>query len=230
MTADLGAAKAALEAYAATRLGGGTVGSIAVRAAGRIDEGYVSSGLALFDVTVRHTDGTSRTLQVVRKHTGVNEVLALRALRRVPDGSGLPVLIADGRDAAGHWVLLPFYAGSKPPGRLAVPAGVFDVLAHVHARYERRCDELDGVVTIDGPWWNDLCHRVILPIIDQELTLRDRSDLRTARVAVVEAATDPRFGRALERLPMTLIHGDMHDGNIIDGPDGIRVIDWGNAR
>src|SRR5262249_38524560 len=127
MTADLGAATAALEAYLATRLGAVAVHSIAVRAAGRINKGYIARGLELFDVTVEHADGTSHTLQVVRKHTGANEVLALRALRHVPEPSGLPVLIADGRDAAGHWVLLPFYAGSNPLTRLAAPAAVFDV-------------------------------------------------------------------------------------------------------
>jgi hypothetical protein len=229
MSADLGAAKAALEAYVATRPGVVATHSIAIRAAGTIDKGHVSRGLELFDVSVGHADGTSTSLQVVRKHTGANEVLALRALQRVSDASGLPVLIADGRDAAGRWVLLPFYAGPNPPGRLAVPAAVFDVLAHVHARYQHRGNELDGIITIDTRWWNDLCRRVILPILDEALA-RGRSELRAARDAVLEAATDPRFGRALERLPMTLLHGDMHDGNVIDGPEGIRIVDWGNAR
>ena len=70
---------------------------------------------------------------------------------------------------------------------------------------------------------------MILPILDEALA-RGRSELRAARDAVIEAATDPRFGRALERLPVTLLHGDMHDGNVIDGPEGVRIIDWGNAR
>ena len=170
METDVAAVRAALEAY--VTMSRGPVRSIAIGPAGRIDKGHVSRGLELFDVTVGHDDGTSYALRVVRKHTGPNEVLALRALGSVPDASGLPVLIADGHDAAGAWVLVPFYAGSNPAGRLDAPAAVFDTLAHVHAHYERRCDQLAGVITIDTRWWGDLAETRSCP----SLTKRSRPE------------------------------------------------------
>ena len=39
------------------------------------------------------------------------------------------------------------------------------------------------------------------------------------------------FEQVLQRLPVTLVHGDVHPGNIIRSPEGESVlIDWGNAR
>ena len=51
-----------------------------------------------------------------------------------------------------------------------------------------------------------------------------------AAAAVAEMADDPRMQVAAAMLPRTLVHGDAHRGNVLTGPDGVVLIDWGNAK
>jgi aminoglycoside phosphotransferase (APT) family kinase protein len=54
------------------------------------------------------------------------------------------------------------------------------------------------------------------------------AECHTQLIAVSQA---PIFEDVLQRLPVTLVHGDVHPGNIIRMPDGKSVLmDWGNAR
>jgi hypothetical protein len=66
------------------------------------------------------------------------------------------------------------------------------------------------------------------------LGVPDRRDL-LARLAAVAGDLAPRLPERLERiadcgLPATLVHGDLHPGNVLGTPDGRRVIlDWGDS-
>jgi hypothetical protein len=77
--------------------------------------------------------------------------------------------------------------------------------------------------------WRGLCLDYVLPQLDARASSQPTSELYTVRDAVVAWAEDDRIARALEVLPRTLVHRDMHDGNVVVGSDGTTIIDWGNA-
>lgn len=212
-----------IEAYATEHLAGVTV--LAVTVAGHLDGGYVSSGVDLIEVAL--SDGAR--MRLVRKRTGRNEIHALRALRDIGLAShAVPHLVATGEDTAGPWVLMPYYEGRQPQ---TVPFDVFDMLAQVHVRYLGGTDmRLSGIVPIDAHWWRRMCIEVALPVIDRRHRTHPDPTLARAARALRDTRDDDHIVRAGEMLPSTLLHGDMHPGNVIVGPDGATVIDWGNAR
>lgn len=194
---------------------GTTYGRVAeVREAGRIGKGRVSPGVDLIEVTFE--DGSA--LRVVRKRTSPAEVAALTALR----GTGLveegrvPELIAHGDD----WSLLRHYDGEHPADDSAIPDEVFDTLARVHATAVAPA----GIKRVDPSWWSRLCHEMTLP------DLRERAgevpELGLAADELARTAYDERVMRAMEHLPWTLVHGDMHARNVVSGPAGTTIIDW----
>jgi aminoglycoside phosphotransferase (APT) family kinase protein len=166
-------------------------------------------------------------LPLLWKHTTAAESVALRALREVDAADGsYPVLIAAGADARGHWVLIPLSEGVHPPTRHDAPPDVFDTLAAIHHHWEGQTGELSGLISIDTRWWRHLCLEYLAPRLEalgSDLTKR-------AAGAVAATAGDERIAAALDHLPVTLVHGDMHEANMIVGAAATTIIDWGDAR
>lgn len=72
-----------------------------------------------------------------------------------------------------------------------------------------------------------LAHRAEL---EEAATLLDQDhDLDLLGRTVRRWANDDRVADALEILPRTLVHRDMHLGNILVGDHGTTIIDLGNA-
>jgi fructosamine-3-kinase len=218
----------AIALYAAERFGHFT--KLDIGSARPLEGGFGSRAIFLFDVALTLASGEVTTFTILQKHTWANEVLGLRALHAVPDAACLPELIAHGGDEEGEWVLLPKYEGHTPSGRLDAHPQIFDTLAHVHAYYMDRIGELEGITVIDTGWWKEMCLEVTLPVVEQQLQRHEDADLAVARTTLIESAEDPRIPDALEILPATLLHGDMHHGNVIVGRQGVKIVDWGNAR
>ncbi|HVX45935.1 MAG TPA: aminoglycoside phosphotransferase family protein [Mycobacteriales bacterium] len=159
--------------------------------------------------------------ELLLKRTGPAEVVALRAAQRVPEASAVPRLVGSGRDGDGDWIALPFYGNGPAADETDLPDNVVDSLAAVHAFF------LDSgapaeIPVRDADWWVAACaqHRlgeldraVLRPVVD---TVRSWSTRRSIRTA-------------LDELPRTLLHGDVHRNNVVfDGPIG-RLVDWGGA-
>ncbi|HTK66516.1 MAG TPA: phosphotransferase [Pseudonocardia sp.] len=59
---------------------------------------------------------------------------------------------------------------------------------------------------------------------------RDQKLYGEAEERLLVWSSDDRMLSALSLLPATLAHGDLHRGNIVEGPGGAVIIDWGGAR
>lgn len=151
------------------------------------------------------------------------EIEALRLLRTVGlPTKRVPELICEGKDAGGRWFLTPFYEGVPPA---VVPDEVFDTLARIHARFLGSPD-LVRLPRLDMAWWRLLCLEVMAPQFE-------RAEASPARDGVLRSVTswapDERIARALDLLPRTLVHRDMHNGNVLVHEGHSTIIDWGEA-
>jgi len=157
-----------------------------------------------------------RDVTVVLKRARPAEVVALRAVDVVP-GVTRPRLVAAGAD----WLVLPYY-GDAALGRAdPVPDEVYETLGRIHHHYLGRPPA--GLTVVDAAFWQQLCGEIAGP-----------AALAAGMPDVAEALTawahDDRMLAALALLPHTLVHGDMHRGNVLLGPAGPTIIDWGNTR
>ncbi|GEL19102.1 phosphotransferase [Pseudonocardia asaccharolytica] len=198
----------------ARRLGG----QVTVTGHGLLDGGSVAAAVQRVDLDV---DG--RATAVVVKPATAAEVAAMRALAVVIDLER-PRLLAVGPD----WLVLPYYDGMPLAEGPQVPAEVWSALARVHAHWLGKRPR--GLPVVDAAWWRRQCLDRIRPAA---LGAGERTgDPVYGEVAEALGAwaEDPRIRLALGVVPRTLIHGDAHRGNILVGPDGAVLVDWGNAR
>jgi aminoglycoside phosphotransferase (APT) family kinase protein len=146
----------------------------------------------------------------------------------VEDDGGFAVILED-LSASG---CVPFNSRPVPVDAAAV---ALEDLAAMHARYERpearTGDDVSWVKSAPVP--PPGTPKPEKPNIGEVLLRRGierRADrLGEAYVAVAEHWIDHGF--ALQRLwwdaPLTVIHGDVHPGNLFDDRDGVGFFDWG---
>jgi hypothetical protein len=186
--------------------------------------GLSSGGVQLVNVPL--ADGA--LLPLLWKHTSRREAIALRALTELrANPAAFPELIAAGVDDRGDWVLFPRYEGRHPRTRHQAPGEVFDALAALHHHWEGRTAQLEGLIVIDPAWWKHLCIEYAMPRLVQ---ISGSAVVARAVDAVEATAQDARIDQALGVLPRTLVHGDMHEANMVIGTAGVTIIDWGEAR
>jgi aminoglycoside phosphotransferase len=187
--------------------------------------GYSSSLVERLELLVRLPDGGTDKLAVLRKRATDAEVAALRALAEVTGATALPQLLAAGTDADGRWVMTPFYAGSTLRTEADVSDEVIASLARLHAHYVGV--NVRGLPVVDRELWRGICSHVSMRLSG----LLTDDQLRAPMALVDRVRDDPVLLRALERLPRTLVHGDIHANNLlVDGSGASKIIDWGNAR
>ncbi|WP_300016232.1 aminoglycoside phosphotransferase family protein [Pseudonocardia sp.] len=179
--------------------------------------GYASGSVERVELDVG-----GRAVPVVVKQASPVEVAALRA-RAVVRGIGPLRLLA----VAGDRIVLTHHAGTALADGAPVPDAVWAELGGVHAHWRGRRPR--GVPVVDRAYWRGLCDRTLVAV--RGALARTGDDAFTVAEQLVSAwRDDPRIARALATLPRTLVHGDPHRGNILTGPDGAVLIDWGNAR
>ncbi|MDN5747812.1 MAG: aminoglycoside phosphotransferase family protein [Pseudonocardia sp.] len=193
-------------------------GQARVVARAPLSGGYASAAVERVDLDVG-----GRPVAVVVKQAPAGEVAAMRA-RAVVRGIGPPRLLA----VAGDRLVTTHHPGvALEPGADVVPDGVWDTLGRVHAHWRGRRPR--GVPVVDQAFWRGLCGRTLVAVRGAAARTGDPV-FEIAERAVTAWREDPRIARALAVLPRTLAHGDPHRGNVVVGPDGAALIDWGNAR
>ncbi len=192
--------------------------------------GTVAARIERIDIDLATADDRPCTIAVVQKWTWRHEVLGLRAAQAArPAASAVPRLLADGTDGNGHWLITPFYEGTVV-ARALVPGEVFESLARLHVAYAQAWTDLAGIPVVDAEWWRGICLSFALGAVNRQAAHHPSPTLERARSVLERMADDERVGQVLARLPRSLLHGDVHTGNIVVGDTGSTLVDWGSAR
>lgn len=145
------------------------------------------------------------------------EAAAMRAAAAA--GVPAPAVVDHGTSAAGHpYLIMEYIAGETIPRRLLRDEQFADIrptLAHRLGVIAARIHTIDPDRVADLPAQDPL---------DQLRALSDRYD---GDRPTVELGLRWLRTHAPRRRPDTVVHGDLRNGNIIVGPDGVRaVLDW----
>jgi hypothetical protein len=177
-------------------------------------------------LTLHLTDG-GEPLELVRKDAPGLEIAGLRAAQAVRrEGSAIPELVACGDD----WLITPLAPGSALDWGDAVPENLFGTLAGLHARYLGEAG-LPGVIPrVTSAWFHGLCLIWVEPRLREHAARHPAATMRRARALLRRAARLPAVATVLAELPATLVHGDVHPGNVLVHADQATLIDWGSSR
>ena len=201
--------------------------------------GYGSYEPHLLKLIFRLAENQFQTVPVVQKSISETEAQIMQALREVPGAGALPYVIdlfadertLDKKDSAMSWLVTPFYEGDVLTFDDEIPAGVIETLARVHLHCASRLaqfDGLSGLHHVDVPFFRRTFHNALEALALLSLSQEFRVDYHKQLEMISRSSI---FEDVLQQLPVTLVHGDVHPGNIIRPPAGQSVlIDWGNAR
>jgi hypothetical protein len=171
-------------------------------------------------------DGTTAWLKVVPPFF-YHEGAMLQFMRTVPGAVRVPHLI--GRDTANGRVLLEHVEGPLMWGApLSKWSPVIDQFIETQVTL---CGRVDEMLALGAPDWRSR------PFANAIAALVQRDDVRTTLDApslraidkIVDALPSQLDALAACGIPPTLVHGDVHQGNVIDGPDGPVLLDWGDS-
>lgn len=198
--------------------------------------GYAAASVYRIDLEFRSADGGLETISMVQKYTHEGEVRVMQALNGLPSAAALPLTIDCARGPSAtdeephNWFVTPLYDGDHLTFEDEVPVPVIESLARVHAYFAPRVEQFDWLHHVDaGAFYG---------VFDDALKSVDAAQRRQPNALLEQAHSELRAVRedavivaVLERLPVTLTHGDVHPWNVIRFPDGRSVlIDWGNAK
>jgi Ser/Thr protein kinase RdoA (MazF antagonist) len=79
-------------------------------------------------------------------------------------------------------------------------------------------------------WWQALCREWVDPRLSEHATRHPPRTSARARALIGRAADVPAAAAVLAGLTPTLVHGDVHPGNIVAGAGPATLIDWGGCR
>lgn len=195
--------------------------------------GYISRGVFRHDLLFQEASGGEHRVALVEKLAAAAEVRTMLALAQISDAPGLPTLLAYDPGFAAHdttWFLTPFYDGPVLNWGEEVPEVVLASLAKLHARFLSRVDMLDWLPRVDAGFFTTLYQNARAAA--QAAAERDPALMEAAaQLTQLEWDGLSTLTAALARLPLTLVHGDVHPGNIIrNTTGGGTLIDWGTAR
>jgi hypothetical protein len=186
--------------------------------------GYVSGHVDQLTLTL---DDDREPLELVRKDASAHEIAGLRAAQALrPDATAIPELVAAGPG----WLIIPLAPGSPLAGSTTPPANLFGTLAALHTRFQGD-DSLPPVVPRVTPaWWQNLCRQWVAPRLREQAARLPAATGGRAQALIGRAAALPATAAVLAELPPTLLHGDVHPGNVLVHDDHAVLIDWGSAR
>jgi len=144
----------------------------------------------------------------------------------VPESTAIPELVASGPG----WLITVLAPGSPLGWGDAVPANVLDALAGLHARYHGGAGLPAAIPRVTPAWWRALCREWVDPGLSEHAARHPPGTTARARSLISRAADTPAAAAALAALTPTLVHGDVHPGNIVADGQRATLIDWGSCR
>lgn len=190
--------------------------------------GFVAARVMRHDVSI---DRITAPISLVQKYTSTREIAVTRQLLPLAETLPLPRYRAHGVDDDGEWLLVDFIPGERRADSLDCPPDVQATLAAVHTRFADHLTDRP-----DLPLWNTALWLEMLDHVDAALATAPWPSQSGAQTRLRDAVEQLRQSAAvpatLAALPATLLHGDVHGGNMIANPrDGrVYLFDWGNAR
>jgi len=171
-------------------------------------------------------DGDTAWLKVVPPFFH-HEAAMLQFMGKVSGAVRVPHLI--GSDSANGRVLLDHVEGPLLWGASLTQWSIV-VDRYVETQLAL-CNRIDELLALGAPDWRNR------PFADAITRLAQREDVRTtldaaalrALDALIDALPTQLDALAACGIPPTLVHGDLHQGNVLDGPDGPVVLDWGDS-
>jgi hypothetical protein len=110
------------------------------------------------------------------------------------------------------------------------PASLFDTLAALHARYHGGAGLPAAIPRVTPAWWRELCLDWVDPRLGAQAGRHPAATIARARALIGRAADLPAATAILASLPSTLLHGDVHPGNVLVDAGRATLIDWGGSR
>lgn len=203
---------------------GGSGSRIEVVSRERLSGGFSTATKDRLRIVVNDHGRRVEQIALLKRTSSAVEVSALRAAGQVPSAAAIPRIIDSGADEDGYWVLIPFYSGSSPESETLIPENVVESLARMHVHHLER-PLPDDVPVVDSSWWKAKC-----AVSVERLTALRRPATRTLAARVTAFGDEPHIIDALEELPRTLLHGDVHRNNVLVDEHGTgHLIDWGGA-
>jgi thiamine kinase-like enzyme len=186
--------------------------------------GYVASSVYRLDLEF----GDAAVHSFVQKYADVSEI---RVMKRLQDDLALaeipPVVSASTEN---DWFVMPFYEGRPLDFDDDLPLAIIKALATIHAFYGTRTEQIDWLPQVNAAFIEGLVRYIIKCLNDNRE--RFSTSIYTEVYNQLQAADiAPTLDKTFQRLPKTLIHGDVHSGNVIRTAAGSYILfDWGNAR
>ena len=186
----------------------------------RLKGGYAAASVYRVDLEYRSTDGDSEVISVVQKYAGDSEVHTMQALREVPAAEAVPRLIDcatsthASQEEPAAWFVTSLYEGNHLTFEDEVPLTAIESLARVHAYFASRIGQLDWLPRLDA----EAFYRAFDNGLEALEAAQDRQPsalLARAHSQLSSVRESPVPVGALDKLPITLTHGDVHPWNII---------------
>jgi len=200
----------------------------------KLEGGLVAAGVYRHDLTFQPADGSPKTVSVVQKFSNASEVQVMQLLNEMPTPEAVPRLIDAACDPTtadpwANWFITPYYKGVELTFDDDIPLPVLASLARIHAYFAPQAGQLSWLPQVNTDFFRAVCDNA-LGVLDQALAEKPHPIFTAARSHVAQVRELPVLYEALAALPVTLIHRDVHPGNIITTPDGASILfDWGNA-
>jgi aminoglycoside phosphotransferase (APT) family kinase protein len=201
--------------------------------------GSIAEGVYRYDLVFRLAPDHFQTVSVVQKYTHEMEVRVMAALAELAAAPAIPFLIdsaiavpAPGEKTISCFIT-PFYEGRTLTFEDDIPAAVIESLAQVHLYFAPRLNQFQGLkdlYQVDVSFFRRTLNNAQEALA--QLHQRQPQPLWAGLQDRLEAVRHSHvFETTLAGLPLTLAHGDVHPGNIIQSPTGeATLIDWGNTR
>jgi hypothetical protein len=174
-----------------------------------------------------HLTGSHDPLELVRKEAPAHEIAGLRAAQALrPQATAIPELVAWGTD----WLITPLAPGAPLAWGDPVPASLFDTLAALHTRYHGGTGLSAVIPRVTPAWWQALCREWADRQLGENAARHPPATTTRARALIGQAADSPAASAVLTELTPTLLHGDVHPGNVLADDGRATLIDWGSSR
>ena len=188
----------------------------------------------VFRITLTFED-CPHQLALVQKVTDPGEVQVMLALSELLDFETMPEVIdhawsPNSEEKSDNWFITPFYAGTALTFQDEVPAGVVRSLARLHHYFQGQTERFEFLYRIDASFLKNTLANAVKALESAALEAQNPI-FEHGLEHLCKTEKNGKIFQALESLPVTLTHGDMHPVNLIRLPGGQTVlIDWGNAR